>query len=146
MKSQAFAMSIIYFCFLMLLSGVAPASPSTPLQTNINELVKNPALFNNKLIQLRAIVTTDYRHYITLNDDKTPLALGVALYVPKKISNKPSIDALMNQILTRPCQGMKKQVSATFIGIFEYHPGKIPNRTLKLTRVSDVKATWVAID
>lgn len=143
MKPQAFAMNIIYFCFLMLLPGVAAASPPTSLQTSINELVKNPALFNNKLIQLRAIVTTDYRHYITLNDDKTPLAPGVALYVSKKISNKPSIDALMNQILTRPYQGMRKQVSATFVGIFEYHPCEIPNQVLKLTDVSDVKSTWV---
>ena len=122
----------------VVVSGVVH-SADVPMRTSIRSIVSHPSEFDQKSIQVRAVVRSDRRHLVLLYGiEGADPDQGVALMIPESVRSDVAVAALMRAIYQGAPGDMRKKVTATVTGLFEWHPRKVPSRVLVLAAVSDM--------
>lgn len=126
------ALAILSFAACGTSTGVDNADP---LHVTICELSASPAKFDGRRVLFTANVESDGIEHTGLTDRSCP-GFGVAPDIPVAIRGHDDVKALQSAIFSGRPGTIDKSITASFQGVFHWHPGKIPVRVLTLESVT----------
>jgi len=111
----------------------APQSADVPIRTDVCDVARRSAAYDDKTITLRATVLSDLIEHTYVTSDECPNdTISLAL-----VPDAPGADALRRALVA----GMPSaKIVATFTGTFEWTQEERPARTLNVIAVSDLHA------
>jgi hypothetical protein len=113
------------------------ATDAEPLNATICELSATPAKFDGRRVNVTANVDSDGIEHTSLSDSHCP-GVGVAPDTPAAIRGNADMKALDAAIFKGRPGTIDKRISASFRGVFHWHPREIPMRVLTLESVNDL--------
>lgn len=132
---------------ILSVAGALPSHPpnakraanAVPVQTTICEIARRPRYFNHKLVHFRARVESDGIEHTALLDKACPMT-GIEPSFPPSITGDPGVRELHEAIFAHGAAGTRgKLITATFTGVFRWHKGRIPSRTLTVRTVTGLR-------
>jgi hypothetical protein len=129
------ALAILSFAACGSSAGV---DTTDPLNVTICELSATPAKFDGRRVNFAANVDSDGIEHTGLVDRSCPHN-GVAPDIPASIRDHADIQALQHAIYSGRPGTIDKNITASFRGVFHWHPRQIPNRVLTLESVTDLQ-------
>jgi len=130
----ALAIGVLSFAFCWR----AGRSDGLSNTTTVCAVTAKPWAFHNVKLQLRGFIIVDGHERISLVDERCP-GEGLTL-VPFKSNNAAGLREVREAIRRRhDIDNMNKNIEATFVGTFRWHPFSQPSRTIAVERGWDVK-------
>jgi hypothetical protein len=132
-KHQAALM--IFIISSLCFARMSRDTPSTPISTTVCDIAQNPKRFDHKTVLLRARFDKPWLENATLSD-QTCDSVGIAANLSDKTRGNSALQDVLNT--GRPGTS-DKTITATWIGVFRWHPGKVPSRVLNVIEIKDIK-------
>lgn len=130
--------------FLVLLASAYFTEGSTssafaqgqkPIMTTLCSMIDNPRKYDRMLVQFSAHYESDgIEHSILVDEAKCNW--GIAPEFPEHLAGREELEKAI--FLDHPGT-YDKVISATWTGIFRYHPREVPRWVLQLRRMDDFK-------
>jgi hypothetical protein len=115
----------------------ADLDTAEPLKVTICELSRTPAKFDGRRVDVTARVESDGIEQTTLIDRNCP-DTGVAPDTPVALRKNADMQALQAAIFSGRPGTLDKSITASFRGVFHWHPRQIPVRVLTLESVTEL--------
>lgn len=132
---------------VLLLQPGGHTTHASPIKTSVCEVASNPAVYNGKLVTLRAQFESDGIERSVIVDENCP-QLGILPY--DAADNIPGAKSLDEALATGHPSTLTKTISATFTGEFHYSPKpemcmfvskELCRRSIKLFEIRDLVLT-----
>jgi hypothetical protein len=128
------------FFISFLLAASTWATAENPIKATLCAIVSNPLKFDGKLVQITAFYESDGIEHSILTDDAN-CKWGIAPIFPEKLAGE---DDLGKAVRADHPGTLGKVISATWVGVFRYHPGQVPRWVIRIHQMSDFKFTCVS--
>jgi hypothetical protein len=111
-----------------------------PIAVTVCEVVERPESYQGKLLKVSASVMSDGLEHTVLIDQACP-GRGLAPETSGELPEVPGIADLNDAIFDKHSQPGTgdKDLSAVFVGTFEWRPKQIPRWVLHVSQVSNVE-------
>jgi hypothetical protein len=107
------------------------------MTTTLCSIIDNPRKYEGRLVRFTAHYESDgFEHSILV--DETKCKWGIAPQFPEHLRGEEELEKAI--FVDHPGTS-DKVISATWTGVFRYHPGQIPRWVLQLRRMDDFKLT-----
>ena len=129
---------VLVLLLLALPMNVRSQAPAKrPVVTTLCEVVNHPKRFQRRLVQFPAHYESDAFEFASLADDDH-CYFRIAAYIPRQLDQE--VD-LSRRIWIGQPGTHDKVVSATWVGVFRWHPNQVPRMTLDVRSIKDLRIT-----
>ncbi len=127
--------SLIVIASFLTILHTAPliSEAQPPIDTTLCAIIANPKHFDHKLVRFSAHYESDGMEHSALVDE-AHCKWGIAPHFPEQLKGGDQLDRAL--WMDHPGTD-DKIISATWTGVFRYHPGQIPSRTLNIRAMTD---------
>lgn len=132
------ARGVLVLCFGCTSHGqLAPSGRGVPVQTSVCQLVANCKEFNDRIVQFRASVNSDWFEHTALVEQACHL--GIVPKTTDATDKRPGVDAF-NRALERGRPGRTDlTITATFVGHYVCQPASKSSGNQRIIEIEDVR-------